>query len=194
MLQRLKTIALWVVKIAALAFVAGMLIVQAPSLRYGMGPKTPLLIDRPEQLDPAKITRATFVSVGGELDFSQGFTYTRYGIAYTYFNIKPYNERLVVRTTEKVTDEWKNIKRIVGKLRRFRDQPFSYHIRDIYYDKFKTRIPADAFFLAMDDVPRVSGWQIGAISFAAILWLVMFYFFFFFKRKPSKGGNGSEKK
>jgi hypothetical protein len=32
-------------------------------------------------------------------------------------------------------------------------------------------------FLALDDVSRISVWQIGALCFASILWLCLFYFF-----------------
>ena len=105
--------------------------------------------------------------------------------------IKQYNNNneLVVRTYEPINDEWKDIKMFLGKLRPFNRQPFHYKIRDIYEEKFDTEVPQDAFFMGLDDVPRVSGWQVGAVIFAGILWLVMFYMFYFYKwKKPGKPG------
>ena len=86
---------------------------------------------------------------------------------------------IVVRTYEPVTDEWKNIKTFLGKLRHFKKQPFHYKIIDKYKDKFNIDVPEDAFFMALHDVPKVSGWQVGAVIFASVLWLVMFYMFYF---------------
>ena len=64
--------------------------------------------------------------------------------------------------------------------------PFSRRINAIYQSKFQVEIPHDAYFLARDDVPRPSKWQIGAVSFAALLWIVLFYFFYIFPRQRRK--------
>ena len=48
-------------------------------------------------------------------------------------------------------------------------------------EKFQVPVGEDAFFLALDDVPRLSGWQVGALIFASLLWIVMFYMFYFYK-------------
>ena len=97
----------------------------------------------------------------------------------------------MVRTYEPVTDEWKDLNRFLGKLRPFNHQPFHYKIRDIYKEKFDIKVPDNAFFLGLDDVPKISGWQVGAVTFAFVLWLVMFYMFYFFKwEKPSLNDTG----
>ena len=44
----------------------------------------------------------------------------------------------------------------------------------------------NAFFIALDDVPKVSGWQVGATIFASLLWIAMFFLFFFFKFPHAK--------
>ena len=185
-MAKLKKIALWGLKILVLVLVAGMLYVLWPEMIYNLGPKTPLLIENPAQLDENKITSSTFVSIAGKPDFSMGFIYKRYGLSHTYFNMEPYGLKLVVRTYDAVDDDWKQLKRVVGRLRPFSQQPFSYHIRDIYRDRFKVEIPRDAYFLALDNVPKLTGWLIAAFSFASLMWLVMFYFFFFYQRKKNQ--------
>jgi len=186
-----KNFWLTVLKVLALAFVAFMLIVQIPELRYDFGPRQPVDIGGDGELAPGRFARATFVSLQGTPDFDRAFIYRRYGLEYTYFLIQPYGVRLVARTYEKVDDDWKTITQFVGKIRPFARQPFSYRIRDIYRERFDVEIPRDAYFLALYDVPQPSGWQIGAVIFAAILWGVMFYMFFFFRwrriRPPISG-------
>ena len=172
---------LTLLKILPLAFVAWMISLQLPELQYDLQSPPPVTVSSPEELSPERFGRTTFVSVDGTPNFEQAFIYRRYGLAYTYFNIDPYGPRLVVRTHDKVTDEWNQISRFLGKLRPFEDQPFSYRIRQIYREKFNADIPENALFLALDDVPRLSGWQIAAVIFAAVLWLAMFYVFFFRK-------------
>ena len=174
---------LHILRAAALIFVAGMVYIQIPELTYDFGPKTPRTISGPHELTPKNFPKTTFISIKGESDFEKAFVYKRYGLSYTYFNIKPYGMNLVVRTYQPVTDDWKNIKMFLGKLRHFRRQPFHYRIIDIYKDKFDEEVPDDAFFMALDDVPKVSGWQVGAVIFACVLWLVMFYMFYFYKWK-----------
>lgn len=178
-----KKFFLTLLKLAALAFVGSMILVQIPELQYDLGPKVPKPVPGPDELTREQFSGATFVSIKGKPDFKSAFIYRRYGLAYTYFNIEPYGMNLVVRTYEKVTDEWKQLNRFLGKLRPFDRQPFHYKIRGIYEEKFDTEVPEGAFFLALNDVPRISGWQIAAVAFASLLWLVMFYMFFFFHWK-----------
>ena len=173
---------LTLLKIGFLLFVGAMVLVQIPEVRYDLGPKEPVVLKGLDGLDGARITKSTFVVVEGKPDFTNAFIYKRYGLLYSYFTIQPYGMRLVVRTYDKITDEWQALNRFVGKLRPFRHQPFHYRIRDIYDEKFQVEVPEEAYFLALDDVPRISVWQIGALCFASILWLCMFYFFFLFKR------------
>lgn len=160
-----------------------MIAVQVPELRYDMGPRVPLVVKGPGDLTPMRFPRATFVSVAGVPDFEMAFVYRRYGLSYTYFNLQPYGLSLVVRTYEKVTHDWRPLRRFLGKLRPFERQPFHYRIRQIYREKFGTELPADAFFLSLGDVPRISGWQLGAVGFAAVLWAVLFILFFLAPRR-----------
>lgn len=172
-----------ILRIAALLFVGGMIYVQIPELTYDFGSKVPKAISGQAELTPDNFPKTTFISLKGKSDFEKAFVYKRYGLSYTYFNIKPYGMHLVVRTYEPVTDEWENINMFLGKLRPFNRQPFHYKIKDIYKEKFETEVPENAFFLALDDVPKISGWQVGAIIFACLLWLVMFYMFYIYKWK-----------
>jgi hypothetical protein len=145
-------------------------------------------ISRPEDLSIGRIGHATFVSIRGRPTFERAFVYRRYGLSYTYFNVEPYGMHLVVRTYDRVTDEWKDLNRFLGRLRPFKRQAFSYRIRQIYREKFQVEVPEDALFLALDDVPRLNGWQLGTAAFAGILWLVMFYLFFLFRRGGRRVG------
>jgi hypothetical protein len=181
--RKIRRALLTLLKVGFLAFVGAMLLVQIPELRYDLGETVPVEIRNPEELTLDRYPGAVFVMVHGRPDFQKGFVYRRYGLNYTYFNIDPFGMRIVVRTHDEVTDEWRNLDRFLGKLRPFNAQPFHYKIRDIYQEKFSADVPEDAFFLALDDVPRLSGWQIGAVVFSGVLWLVMFYFFFFFRWK-----------
>jgi len=172
-------------KLGVLVFVSAMIAVQVPELMYDLGPDRPFPIGNPEDLSTKRFPSATFVSVSGKPDFRNAFIYRRYGLSYTYFTLQPYGLRLIVRTHSRVTDEWKALERFLGKLRPFRRQPFHYRIRDIYQEKFQVTIPEDAFFLALDDVPRINGWQVGALAFGSLLWFVMFYVFFLYRSKSS---------
>jgi len=172
-----------ILKTVALIFVSGMILVQIPELLYDLGSRIPVIVSGPDDLSVRNISSATFVSIKGEPDFEKAFVYKRYGLSYTYVNIKPYGMRLIARTYEPVTDEWKGLDRFLGKLRPFKRQPFHYRIRDIYKDKFQASVPEDAFFLALDDVPRLNGWQIGAFIFACVLWAAMFYLFYIYRWK-----------
>jgi len=172
---------LTLLKILALVFVGAMIRVQIPELRYDFGPASPVIISGPEELSQTRFPNATFVSVAGTPNFERGFVYQRYGLHYTYFTIEPYDIRIVVRSYKKVTDEWKVLDRFLGKLRPFNKQPFSYRIREIYRDRYQIEVPEDTFFLALDDVPKPSGWQVGALIFASVLWMIMCYLFFFYR-------------
>lgn len=174
---------LLVLKLLALLFVGLMIVIQIPELIYDFGPKEPAEIAGPDALSPGRFTKATFASLAGKPNFDRAFVYRRYGLTYTYFLVEPYGERLVVRTYEKVEDSWKDITQFVGKLRPFNRQPFSYRIRNIYRERFEAEIPPDAYFLALYDVPKPSGWQIGAVIFAGILFAAMIYLFFVFRWK-----------
>ena len=182
---------LTLLKVLALLFVGSMVLIQIPELSYDFGPKQPVEINSSKELTRSRFSKTTFASIEGIPNFDRAFIYQRYGLSYTYFTIEPYGINLVARTYEKVTDEWKDLTRFVGKLRPFDRQPFSYRIRQIYKERFKEDVPEDAFFLALYDVPKVSGWQIGAVIFASLLWGVMFYLFFFFKWMRRKEGVGS---
>lgn len=183
MLPTVKRIVLLALKLLALGFVGWMITLQIPELQYDLGPKTPVQIASPHELTPKRFPYTTFVSIEGRPNFDKAFIYRRYGLSYTYFSVEPYGPRLVVRTYETVTDDWKQLRRFVGKLRPFGRQPFSYHIRAIYQDKMGVDVPDDAFFLALYDTPKVSGWQVGAVVFASVLWLAMVYAFFIHKWK-----------
>jgi len=185
-----KKLLLILIKVVFLIFVASMIVIQIPELEYDLGDRSPVTIDGPQELSIRQFPHAVFAAVKGTPDFRHAFVYRRYGLSYTYFNIEPYGARLVVRTYEPVDEKWEELRLFLGKLRPFNHQPFHYRIREIYKEKFDAEIPEDAFFLGLDDVPKVSGWQVGAVIFASILWMVLFYMFFLFKKKkplPKQG-------
>jgi len=178
-------------KLLFLAFVTALALVQLPELRYDLGTKTPLEVTGPEQLADLRGRGSTFVSIRGKGDFDKAFIHDSYGVDFTYFLLEPYGDVLVVRSSEKVTDEWKRIDHWVGRLRPYRRMPFSRSIRTIYKDRFGAEISDGAFFLARDDVPRPGAWQIGATVFAVILWLVLFYVFFLLPRRRRRPAGGA---
>ena len=182
-----KRLGLLVLKVLVLIVVAITGLNQLPELRYDLGPKQPITINGLEDLAAGRFQQSTFVAVQGSPDFAKAFTYSRYGLTFTYFNIKPYGLNIVVRTYNQVTEEWTKLDRFLGRLRPFEKQPFSYHVRDIYRERMQVEISEDAYFLALDDVPEPSGWQFGAVGFAGLLWLVMFYLFFLHRGYGSKG-------
>jgi hypothetical protein len=179
---------LTIVKVIGLVFVGGMVWVQIPELRYDLGPKRPVEISGPEDLSIERFRHAAFVSIAGKPNFERAFVYRRYGLSYTYFNVEPFGMRLVVRTYDKVTVEWKDLNRFLGRLVPFKRQAFSYRVRNIYRKKFQVEVPGDAFFLSLEDVPRPNGWQFAAMAFAGVLWIVMFYLFFLFRRGGRRVG------
>lgn len=169
-------------RIAALTLVAFMVWIQVPELTYDLSDSKPLEIAGPDDLDPSRITGTTFAVVRGKPDFSEAFIYRRYGLDHHYFTVEPYGHQLVVRTYDKITDEWRGLNSFVGRLRPFEKQPFSRYIRGIYKDRFDVDLPANAYFLALDDVPRLSGWQMGGFMLAILMWLGLFWLFFLWRR------------
>jgi len=186
-------LALTVLKVLVLGAVAGLVLAQIPELRYDLGPKTPMAISSPRDLTPALHSRVTFAAVRGRAGFDKAFVYKTHGLAGTYFLVEPYGRRLVVRTFERVVDEtggvpdeWRRVERFVGKLRRFGRMPFSRSVRGGFRQQYNVEIPRDAFFLALDDVPRLSGWQVTAVIVATIMWVGLFYLFFLYPRRARR--------
>lgn len=177
--------ALLILKLLCLALPAGMAAIQVRELRYDYGSKTPVPIESPEELHAADIGHATFVRLAGKGDFDHAFIMHRYGISYTYFLLEPYGRTVVVRTYQPVDDNWRDIRQFVGKLRPFDQQPFSYRVRESFAKQYGVDIPADAYFLALYDVPKPDGWQIAAVVFSTVLFLAMLYFFFLRRKKVS---------
>jgi len=173
-----KSIALFGVKLFVMIIVTLMNFVLIPEFRYDTGPKVPVDVKAPDELSPERYAVSTFATVHGEGDFDKAFVQSKYGVPYTYFLLKGYGPALVVRTAEKVDDDWKQLDRHVGRLRRYRRMPFSRTVRAVFMERFDEEIPANALFLARDDVPRLSGWQVGAAIFAGLLWLILAYMFF----------------
>jgi hypothetical protein len=163
-------------KIAFLTVIAFMAWMQVPELRYDLGSGRPLEVEDPAGLK--RVTGTTFAVVRGNPDFTNAFVYRRYGLDHSYFTVMPYGMKLVVRTYDGITDEWRSIHSFVGRLRPFDRQPFSRYIAAIYRDRFGVEVPSDAYFLALDDVPEVSGWQVGSLILVGILWFFLFWFFF----------------
>ena len=174
---------LTVLKLFALAAVAGMAWLQVPELRYDFSGAEPVAIAGPAELEALRGKGSVFAAVAGKGDFDKAFINKTYGLTYTYFLLKPYGAALVVRSTERVTDDWRALDRFVGRVRSFRRMPFSRRVRRSYREQFGVEIPAGAMFLARDDVPAPSGWQIGALIFVSLLWVVLVWLFFIRRRK-----------
>lgn len=183
----LGRVALTVLKLAGLAVVGLMGLTQVPELRYDFGSRQPAVVAGPADLVPGRVAGPTFAAVHGTPDFTRAFVYRRYGLDHTYFTVEPYGLRLVVRTYGTVSDEWHELRRFLGRLQPFAQQPFSYRIREIYREQMGVEIPEDAYFLALDDVPRPSGWQVGALVLSAVLWLGMAYGFFLWRPRHRRG-------
>ena len=174
---------LTLLKLILLAFVTWMIRLQIPELRYDLGTKTPVRIAGPADLAAQPGDRPTFAAVEGKVDFDKAFVHNTHGVTNAYFLIEGYDNVLVVRSYEKVTDDWRKLDRHVGRLKTYHRMPFSRTIRTIFRDRFKVEVPPEAWFLARDDVPRPSAWQIGAVIFATALWCVLLYFFFIRRKK-----------
>ncbi len=165
-------------KIGVMLLVVFMAWMQVPELFYDFGSRTPVEINDPALLAPSFVNGTVFASVRGTPDFTNAFVYRRYGLDLHYFTVEPYGMKLVVRTYDEITEEWKQLNRFLGRLRPFDQQPFSRYISAIYLDRFGVSVPPDAYFLALDDVPKPSGWQIGGLVLASVIWLVLLWFFF----------------
>ncbi|MDW7710164.1 MAG: hypothetical protein SCH98_06785 [Deferrisomatales bacterium] len=173
-------------KVFLLAFVAQLALLQVPEILYDLRPREPVAVSGPDDLDPERLRGTIFASVQGSPDFGQAFVYRRYGLSSTYFQLEGYGPRLVIRTHEPVTEEWEQVGRFLGKLQPFERQPFSSKIREIYRERMGVEIPPGAFWLALDDVPRPSGWQFGGVAFSAVLWVLLFYLFFLRRRRAGR--------
>jgi hypothetical protein len=181
-----KGISLTLLKVAALLLVAKMIGFQTPELRYDFGPREPVVIDSPEQLSVDRFGGSTFVSVRGRADLDKAAAFAKHGVAFNYFLLKEYGTTLVVRTPEKIDENWADIERHLGRLSPYRRMPFSRSIRAGFESLYGETIPDDALYLARDDVPRPNGWNIGAVVFAGLLWIVMAYFFFLYRPRRSE--------
>lgn len=151
---------------------------QIPELRYDFGPKEPVMIESPDQLAGALTGRQVFASVKGTINFNRAATFSKHGVRYTYFMLNEYDTALVVRTYETIDESWAEMDRHLGRLRKYRRMPFSRSVRAGFHKNFDVTIPEKAFFLGRDDVPKLSGWSIGATIFAVVLWCILVYFFF----------------
>jgi len=169
---------LFFLKIAVLLFVAFMVWMQVPEMSYDFGSKTPIEIDDPSRLSTQYLSGTVFASIKGTPDFTNAFVYRRYGLDHRYFTVEPYGMMLVVRTYDEITEDWRLLNRFVGRLRSFEQQPFSRYIAAIYLEKFGVSVPTDAWFLALDDVPKPSRWQTGGLILAGAIWLFLLWFFF----------------
>lgn len=149
-----------------------------PELRYDFGTKEPVKIESMEDLLAARSHRAVFASVRGRADFTKAVILAKHGVRYTYFLLEEYGPMLVVRTPEKVSEQWADIEFHVGRLRPYKRMPFDRTVSAGFRTSRDIIIPEDAFFLGRDDAPRPSGWPVGAVIFSSVLWCVLFYFFF----------------
>ncbi|MBD3291916.1 MAG: hypothetical protein GF393_03265 [Armatimonadia bacterium] len=184
---------LTVLKVLALLIVIRLALLQIPELAYDLGPKTPIEIDSPDDLAPERFTGSTFVAVTGTPDLTRLVRHGRHGILFHYFNLKPFGMRLVVRSYERPTEEWDTLTRFVGRLKPFAKQPFDGTLRERYRTEFNAEVPEQAYVLYLYDVPRVSGWQVGALIYAVLLLAGLIYIFFIRKkrRRPRATGRHS---
>ena len=174
----LGRIFLTLLKVFLLLIVIAMIRFQIPELRYDFGTKEPIHIQSVDELSMERFPRSTFAKIQGKANFTKAATFAKYGVRYTYFLLDEYGAKLVVRTSEAVSEEWAEIDFHVGRLRPFHRMPFSRSVRAGFRKNFDVGIPEGAFFLARDDAPRPSGWSIFGVSFAGILFCVLTYFFF----------------
>lgn len=174
----LGRIALTCIKIFPMIVVTSMILFQIPNLLYDFGPKEPVGIESAGDLSALGETDSVFASVRGKADLGRAATFSMHGVRYTYFLLKEYGPRLVVRTAETVDEKWSEIELHIGRLRPYGRMPFSRSVRAGFRTNFDVEIPDDAFFLARDYAPRIRGWTIGAVTFAGVLWCALFYFFF----------------
>ena len=173
---------LTILKLFLLLVVIMMIRFQIPELRYDLGTKTPINIQSVDDLSIDRVSRSTFAKIKGKADFTKAATFPMHGVPFTYFLLEEYEAKLVVRTAEEMTEEWSEIDFHIGRLRPYHRMPFSRSVRAGFRKNFDIGIPEDAFVLARDDVPRLSGWSIFGVSFAGVLFCVLTYFFFIHSR------------
>ena len=177
------------IKVGLLIYFAVLAVLQAPELLYDFGPAKPVVVADSAALRALPPTRSRFVTLQGPGEFdAAAFQYRSHGLDGTYFLLKGYDAWVVVRTYDKVTDDWKTLDRHVGRLQPFRTMAFSRTIRKVYQDRFGVTLPANGYYLARDDVPAVSAWGIGAAAFCVLAFFAVLYFgFFWHARKPRLG-------
>lgn len=180
--MRVGRILLTILKIFLMLVVTAMIRFQMPELRYDLRSGEPVQITSPNDLSVERFSRSTFASVHAKADLTKAATFAMHGVRFTYFLLEGYGTELVVRTPEQIDEEWNLIDTHLGRLRPYRRMPFSRSVRAGFRMHFDVEIPEGAMFLARDDVPRFSGWSMGAVIFASVLWCVLAYFFFL--RKP----------
>jgi len=171
-------IGLFILKLFLMLVVTMMIRFQIPELRYDFGTKTPVEIASPNDLAAAGSSLPMLVSVRGAVDFDRAAVCASHGVLFTYFLLTDYGTTLMVRTPEQISDAWRDIDTHVGRLRPITRMPFRRTVRAGFEQNFGVAIPEEAFFLARDDVPKLSGWSIGATVFASTLWCILAYFFF----------------
>ncbi len=181
MLLLRKRFWLVVLKLVALLYVAGLSLVQVPGLRYDLGPREAVLIEDPADLPAELSRRQVFASLAGTASFEHAFTYKRYGMDITYFTLEEYGTRVLVKTYDRVTDEWAGFVRFPGRLRSFDGHHFSSRLREIFRERAGVEVPANAYVLGMYDVPEVDGWQMAAVVYLGVMWAGMIYFFFLWR-------------
>lgn len=181
-LGRIKRGLLFALKALLLLFVARMMLLQVPELLYDISGPTPVRIEGPQDLAPGRFKTSTFVNIAGRPDFTRAFVLPTHGLRITSFPIEPYGMNLIARTYDKVDEEWEKLDHFVGRLRPFKQQPFRGRIQKIFLGQYQREIPEGAYVLTLYDVPHLSGWQVGAVIFAGLLWALMFFFFFVRRR------------
>ncbi|UCD50046.1 MAG: hypothetical protein JSW27_21255 [Phycisphaerales bacterium] len=190
--MRLGRVFLTFIKIFLMLVVTAMIRFQIPELRYDLGSKEPVQITSPNDLSIQRFAQSTFASVHGTIDPNRAATFAMHGVRFTYFFLQDYGPKLVVRTSEQIDEGWTQIGTHMGRLKPYRRMPFSRSVRAGFRKNFDVGIPEDALFLGRDDVPRFSGWTIGAVIFASVLWCVLAYFFFLYGRTTKRAPKASE--
>ena len=176
--MRAGCVFLFFLKVFLLLVVTAMVRFQMPELRYDLGQKEPVHIKSADELSAERFPKATFVAIHGKADLTKAATFAKHGVQYTYLLLEEYGPKLMVRTAEPVNEDWAQIDVHMGRLRPYWRMAFDRSVRAGFKTHFDVDIADDAFFLGRDDVPRLSGWNLGAVIFAGTLWCILFYFFF----------------
>ena len=176
--MQVARVLLFFLKLFLLLVVTAMVRFQMPELRYDMSEKEPVHIESPEELTFERFPEATFVAIHGKADLTKAATFAKHGVRYTYLLLEGYGPKLVVRTAEEVNEEWMPVEVHLGRLLPYPRMAFDRSVGAGFRSLFDVEIAEDAFFLGRDDVPGVSGWNLGAVIFACVLWCVLFYCFF----------------